>query len=231
MGNIGAVRIENENGVPLSLDLSGNLNANVGSVSANISGQFVVLGSGSAVGLSGVSVITSVTTNVSGQAVFLGSGSFIPLSGLFVQISGQGVQISGQSVFLGSGSFAPLSGLFVNISGDPVSFFSGSNIVQQTVPTNIQIGFSGTAIQSGVPSLSGGTALQSAACISVTLRNSSGNDTMYVGGSVAGNQPFSGRGFQLGGGDSLTLPITNANKISVFAATSGQFVNWISVNF
>lgn len=224
---------------PLSVSTSGSnqLNVPVGSVTTNISGQAVFLGSGSFIPISGLFV------QVSGQAVFLGSGSAIPLSGLTnkpvlgapTMASGYGFSggiattiavydFSGQNwvplSVIQSGATAPLG----------VGFESGTNQVQQTIPAKIQIGFSGTAIQSGVPSLSGGTALQSSACLSVILRNSSGNDTMYVGGSPAG-LPFSGRGFQLGGGDSVTLPTTNANNISVFAATSGQFVNWIAVNY
>lgn len=50
-----------------------------------------------------VSVNASVTANISGQSVFLGSGSFAPLSGLFVNISGQATNISGQTVYTTSG--------------------------------------------------------------------------------------------------------------------------------
>ena len=101
---------------------------------------------------------------------------------------------------------------------------SSLTVASQTA-TKIRIGLSGTAVQSGLPSNSGGTSLQSGDLYVLTLRNLSGNNTVYVGGS--GAFPFSGFGFPLGGGDGVTLSITNANLVYIFPATSGQFVQWI----
>lgn len=87
------------------------------------------------------------TANISGQTVVLGSGSFAPMSGLFVNISGQGVtasvttNISGQTVYLTSGFNSVrevgssiinsiLSGAYIitGNSGGNILFSGGPNI-------------------------------------------------------------------------------------------------------
>lgn len=75
-----AVLLRSISGNYATIDLSGNVSVNASvTATANISGQAVVLGSGSAVGISGVFVVISggisASANISGQVVALASGT------------------------------------------------------------------------------------------------------------------------------------------------------------
>lgn len=176
-----------------------------------ISGGITVLSGGATIGTVTIgSQPISVTTSISGNAI---------ASGIVPNISGQAVSVSGNTVITSiSGNAVSISGNILNISG-----------VTPNAATQIRIGLSGTAVQSGIPNTSGGTALQSGDLYVITVRNVSGNNDMYVGGS--GARPFSGFGFVLCGGDAVTMSITNANLVYVFATTSGQFIKWIGSQF
>lgn len=70
---------------------------------------------------------------------------------------------------------------------------------------------------------SGGQQLENAPIGGVQLRNGSGNHLMFIGG-VGNNAPFSGRGFSIYGGETVFLPITNLNAVSVMATVSGEHI-------
>lgn len=208
--------------------------------------------SGIPVGVSGQSIVVLSGSSllVSGGGVTLASGAW-PASGVVPNISGQPVGVSGQGITPIRGNPTMCSGF--GFSGGMVVVpsmydFSGQNFVplsasisgnnnalgvSQTPATKIFIGYSGTVVQSGMTSNSGGDPLVgksgtpiATTCFQVTIRNLSGNNTVYVGGS--GSRPFSGAGFPLYGGDGLTQSITDASLVYVFAATSGQFIQWIA---
>lgn len=198
----------------------------------------VTIGSGASAVLSGVSVtLASNVVTVSGNAVVAS------ISGNVISISGDVLNMSGSSVVpsLGAPTMASGFGFSGGIGVVPAMWdFSGANwvplssvtsgnnsalTVAQETATKIRIGLSGTAVQSGIPNTSGGTALQSGDLYVITVRNVSGNNDMYIGGS--GALPYSGFGFVLCGGDAITMSITNANLVYVYATVSGQFVKWL----
>lgn len=74
-----------------------------------------------------------------------------------------------------------------------------------------------------ISSASGGTQLPNQACNEVTVQNITGNALMFIGG-ISDQAPFSGKGYQLYGGNSLQRRIDNFNKISACATTSGQLL-------
>lgn len=230
---------------------SGAVSITSGAISV-VSGEVHVM-SGSVALLAGAATIGTVTigsqpitVSWSAQTVSVASGAWLA-SGIVTNISGQPVNISGALVQPSLGNPTMTSGfgfsgaigvILANydFSGqawvplNTISSGAGAGLeVGLQAATKIRIGTSGTAIQSGVPSLSGGVALQSGDLYVITLRNLSGNNEMYVGGS--GAYPFSGVGFPLGGGDAVTLSVTNANLVSVFAVTSGQRIGWIGSQY
>lgn len=75
-----------------------------------------------------------------------------------------------------------------------------------------------------ITSESGGTEFPTVAVGKMIIRSESGNNIMFVGG-VTDDSPYSGRGMDLWGGESITLPVQNMNQIRVFAATSGQMIS------
>lgn len=75
-----------------------------------------------------------------------------------------------------------------------------------------------------VTSESGGIEFPTIAVGKMIIRSESGNNIMFVGG-VTDDSPYSGRGMDLWGGESITLPVQNMNQIRVFAATSGQMIS------
>lgn len=197
--------------------MSGNITVASGAIVLN-SGQTVTAASG-------VWLASGIIPNISGQAVSISGDSVVPVLGAPTMTSGFGY----------SGAIGVMDSMY-DFSGQkwvPLSSVtSGMNSALEIAPmpaSKIRIGLSGTAVQSGLPASSGGTALQSGDLYVITVRNLSGNNTMYVGGS--GAFPFSGFGFPIGGGDALTLSITNANLVYVFPATSGQFIQWVGSQF
>ena len=78
-----------------------------------------------------------------------------------------------------------------------------------------------------ISSASGGVALTSYGTVSVTVKNPSGNTTMYVGSSDC--RPYSGYGFELGAGEGVSMDLDTPSKIYVFATTSGQKIAWLAV--
>lgn len=171
----------------------------------------------------------ALETNISGQN--------INVSGLFAGQSGSTKFLSGAGAFSGA---IPVIPMVWDFSGNSWNQFqshqSGSTTLVMTPDTFDYvwaplsgIGFGAGATNSGIPSLSGGVVLSSGKVGNAVIRNMSGNADMYVGGS--GSRPFSGFGFNLHGGDGLTLRIGNFNQIYVFAATSGQLVSYIGTAF
>lgn len=106
--------------------------------------------------------------------------------------------------------------------------FSGNQLRTVTAsPTNLIIP---TASQTIMTGSSGGTQLlapagQSTSAVSAVIRNNSGNAPMYVGSTTT--PPFSGTGFQLGGGDGITLNVNTIDITRVCATTSGQRLSYI----
>lgn len=70
---------------------------------------------------------------------------------------------------------------------------------------------------------SGGQQLENAPIGGVQLRNGSGNHLMFIGG-VGNSAPFSGRGFSLYGGETVFLPVTNLNAVSLMSTVSGEHI-------
>ena len=77
-----------------------------------------------------------------------------------------------------------------------------------------------------ITSLSGGTQFPTVSVGKLTIRSESGNNIMFIGG-IVDDSPYSGRGLDLWGGESITLPVQNMNQIRVFAATSGQMISML----
>lgn len=240
---------------PFSVPTSGSNLLNVSVANSVTVGGFITISGAISVNSGAISVLSG-NINVLSGAIVLNSGQtivaasgVIVASGIVPNISGQVVTISGSSIgdinmgnppmvsgFGFSGTSLPVVNSMWDFSGGawvPLSSVTSGNnsslaVAQQTA-SQIRIGLSGTAVQSGLPNSSGGTALQSGDLYVITVRNVSGNNDMYIGGS--GAKPFSGFGFVLCGGDALTMSITNANLIYIYATTSGQFVKWIGSQY
>lgn len=196
---------------------------------------------GSAVEISGENVVVSSgAISVVSGSITVNSGT-VAVSGLFAGASGGAGFQSGAGAVSGA---IPVTAYLWDYSGvkwNPMGTgVSGSNAqlnIAQT-PTKIRIGLSGigfentasgAAVNSGIPSSSGGVLLYSGDTNMVILRNNPGNNYMYVGSS--GERPCSGFGFKLAGGDGITIPITNFNLIAVFAATSGQYISFMGMQY
>lgn len=80
---------------------------------------------------------------------------------------------------------------------------------------------------------SGGTNLPNVPCGKVEIQNLSGNGVMWVG-SVGQSAPYSGRGFELFGMDTVagaagkTMYVNNTNQISICARFSGQLISFMA---
>jgi hypothetical protein len=113
------------------------------------------------------------------------------------------------------------------MSGQLIAKVSGE-IVDIAVPTSIKILNSGNPM--AVTAASGGQSLLSASCVSVTVKALSKNTgDIYVGGSAAGNMPYSGQGFCLEAGEAVNFDIDNTGKVWVCAVVSGDRVCWAAV--
>lgn len=172
----------------------------------------------------------TVTTNISGQAVWVGSGEITVLSGDVrasqlgawgVQVSGA-VQVSGEVGATQVGTWGVQVSGAVQVSGEVTANISGQP-VDIVIPTDII-----TDAVTMVASTSGGTVLTSADCISVTVKALSANSgDIYVGGYTAGNMPYSGYGLLLEPGEAINIDIDNVGKIHVYATVSGDKVTYI----
>ena len=192
----------------------------------------------------------TVTTDISGQAVWVGSGEITLLSGDVrasqlgawgvqvsgaVQVSGTvgasqtgawGVQVSGTVGATQTGAWGVQVSGAVQVSGEVIANISGQP-VDITIPTDIIINAGSNPL--AVTSQSGGTILTSADCISVTVKALSENSgDIYVGGYTAGNMPYSGAGLLLAPGEAVNIDIDNTGKVHVFAAVSGDKVTYIA---
>lgn len=189
---------------------------------------------------SGAWLASGIVPNISGQTISQQSGAWLA-SGIVFNVSGQSALISGQNVVVSSGAISVVSGsVTVNSGIVAVSgLFGGlSGYVGARPSSIIRIGLSGigyeataggAAVNSGIPSISGGVLLFSGDTNMVVIRNNPGNNFMYLGSTT--ERPYSGFGFKLAGGDGVSLPVNNFNIIAVFAATSGQYVSFVGTQF
>lgn len=135
--------------------------------------------------------------------------------------------ISGAGVTAKIANVADFSGLSVTTTVNTTTNISGQSIKEVGTgivnPTN-----SGAFV---ITSLSGGSTLFSGGpLLSATLRNSSGNNVMYVGGVGGTNQPYANNGIEIYANESLTLKVPNFNLIAVVASTSGQRLSYIGLS-
>jgi len=146
---------------------------------------------------------------VSGAVIVSGDVS-TSVSGDIVKAEQQGpwgVQVSGAVIVSGD--------LTASVSGQPVDIIVPTDIITNAVTT--------------VGSISGGTILTSADCISVTVKALSTNSgDIYIGGYTAGNMPYSGYGLLLEPGEAINIDIDNIGKIHAFAEVSGDKVTYIA---
>ena len=184
-----------------------------------------------------------VTTDISGQPVTV-SGDIVraeqygawgvQVSGAVIVSGDLAANISGQPVWVASGNVnASQTGTWgvqvsgaVQVSGEVTAYISGQP-VDITIPADIIINAGANPL--AVASLSGGTILTSADCISVTVKALSENSgDIYVGGYTTGNMPYSGAGLLLAPGEAVNIDIDNTGKVHVFAVVSGDKVTYIA---
>lgn len=182
-----------------------------------LSGLTVVVASGAWLA-SGINVI--IPQQVSGVVGV--SGNVAVISGAISVVSG--------SITINSG-FVSVSGLFSNISGAPLQ--STATLIAPQYKRIIYPGLSGlyNTAASSVGFQSGGFALSSSVCNTVTVRNWSGNNPIFIG--YSGYLPTSGGyGFVLYGGDGLTVDFgPNMNMVYVVAQTSGSLISHFSTQY
>lgn len=119
-----------------------------------------------------------------------------------------------------------------DISGQPVTV-SGNRVEAHIMSGSVSTTQGALTLMRGrallaITSNSGGVQLTSGDCSSMVLKNLVGNADMYVGGSGI-EAPFSGNGFPLGGGEAVTMTLSNFNAVRVFASNSGQFVGYFGI--
>lgn len=136
-----------------------------------------------------------------------GDVALIDTSGnLKVNVAVGGTGTSGGAVFLGSGSTIGLSGVIVTQAGNTIS--TGGALITTAA--------------------SGGAPLPNISCFCVTLKNTSGNTGIWIGGS--GNPPIAISGRVSGGLGMVIYPsdppsklfISNTNLVWAAAETSGD---------
>lgn len=183
---------------------------------------------------SGIGVVPASGVGVlvnSGVGITLASGIY-PASGVGVMVnSGVGVTVQ-SGVWLRSGSEvtifpATLSGLRVindsggyYASGVGVTMQSGTGIVDLIVPTTPIINNSGNPLL--LDNNSGGVCLWSASVVSVTVKALASNSgDVYLGGSTAGQMPYSGQGFVLSPSEAINIDVDNTGKVKAICVLSG----------
>ena len=199
---------------------SGEITVLSGDVRASQLGTWGVQVSG-AVQVSGeVSLPSTQPVKISGETVRAeqyGTWGVIVSGNVSTSVSGDivkaeqqgpwGVQVSGAVIVSGD--------LTASVSGQPVDIIVPTDIITNLVTT--------------VGSISGGTILTSADCISVTVKALSTNSgDIYIGGYTAGNMPYSGYGLLLEPGEAINIDIDNIGKIHAFAEVSGDKVTYIA---
>lgn len=190
--------------------------------------------------MSSLSVESTEETAASLSGLALASGIW-PASGIY---HASGIPIGPSTVTVGSGAISLISGevhvmsgtigvsgLFSLISGAPLQ--SSATLIAPQWKRIMYPGLSGlyNTAASSVGFQSGGFALSSSVCNTVTIRNWSGNNPMFVG--FSGFLPTSGGyGFVLYGGDGLTLDVgPNMNLVYIVAQTSGQLISHFSTQY
>ena len=245
--------------------VSGDINASqAGTWNVGISGSVTVIS-----GQVDILNMPSITTDISGQAVWVGSGEItilsgdvraqqlgtwdVGISGSVTVISGQvdilnmpsiTTDISGQAVWVGSGEITILSGDVraqqlgtwdVSVSGT-VTVISGlvstsvsGNVIDIVTPSEIKTNAVANASGNPVSIPSMNVALVSNDCISVTIKALSSNSgDIYIGGYTSGQTPNSGFGLLLEPGEAINIDIDNIGKIHVYAVVSGDKVTYIA---
>lgn len=167
------------------------------------SGGFVTLGSGVAVGASGLYV------QISGQGVLISGQTIVGASGLYVQISGQGVLISGQGVLISGQTVVAASGLYVQISGQGV-LISGQTVIGAS-GLYVQISGQGVTISGQTVVVASGLYVQMS------------GQGVTLGSGVA--VVASGLAVILQSGLAVTVPTTVSGNVFLIADTSEQFPN------
>jgi hypothetical protein len=120
-----------------------------------------------------------------------------------------------------------ISGRIISaISGETVLIQSGAVVtIAQTTPTLVQTG----AILA-VTGTSGGVAISSGVVVSAVVKAIAGNSgDIYVGGSGAARNPFSGYGYLLRPGEAYGTDINNLFSIKVVASISGDNITFVGV--
>ena len=234
---------------------SGALNVNISGGTINVSpfglqSGTLVLISGGQLAISGLIVKTSgeyinlaasgvgishfsgaLNVNISGGTITvspfgLQSGSMVLISGGQLAISGLIVKISGEYVNLASSGvgISHFSGaLNVNISGGSISANVSGNVVGAWPATDAVF----TSSPVLVTAASGGATIGSGVIISILLTNASGNADIYIG--TSGSKPFSGFGYPLAAGASMSFDFDNLFKIYAVAITSGQKLGYFAL--
>jgi hypothetical protein len=237
------VRISGET---VSTSVSGNVISVSGGVSKT-SGETIRIWQGS--GHNGVFI-----TNQSGNLFTIVDASgrlAVTTSGAVVSVnSGTGVRISGDTIVLTSGAGVRISGdtVIAKISGESIT---AANTVSGNIPVASLSTISGVALLVAEPtktffmayqtlqitSASGGATLLSGDSRVISVRNiGQSGSIMFVGSSGTSRAPwvateFSGWGWQLKDGDSITIPVFNPAVIRVVSLTSGQPVSYAINNY
>ena len=211
-----------------TLQVSGTIRALVSGDAIQISGQYLNLAA-SGVGISHFSGALNV--NISGGTITttppgLQSGTFVLISGGQLAISGVIVRTSGEYVNLAASGvgISHFSGaLNVNISGGTISANVSGNVVGAWPATDAIF----TSSPVLVTAASGGATIGSGVIISLLLTNASGNADIYIG--TSGSKPFSGFGYPLAAGASMSFDFDNLFKIYAVAITSGQKLGYFGL--
>jgi len=82
-----------------------------------------------------------------------------------------------------------------------------------------------SAVDTPITAASGGFQFPNWPCAQLWIRNASGNGPMFVGG-IGQNAVYSGRGMRLYGNEAMTVPIKNANRMTIMSTVSGQFIEF-----
>jgi hypothetical protein len=187
--------------------------------------------SGDSVGLINNGVNNVV--KISGQTVLIGGSLATNISGNQIRLTDDGinnvVKISGQKVGIIDDSIqnvVKVSGQTVRLPNDGIN-----NVVQISGQVTIEVGTTPrTGTHVAVTGASGGTQLPNAPGFSVLLRNISGNQVMFVGSTTNPPEITSPLGVPIYGGESITVKVTNANKLRVAASKSGENLAWFTMD-
>ena len=161
----------------------------------------------------------TIVAKISGETVTVGGSVVAKISGetVIAKVSGETLDVNIAS----SGIMVPVdiqgAAIDVPVTGGPIIAKVSGETVDIVTPTTIQQGYKIVAAAA--------TQLGSGVIKTVTIRNLSGNDVMWVGGSTVN----SGSGYILFANEGISIDIDNLNKVYLYANTSGQYVAWIAV--